>query len=348
MSKWLILVVFTFFSGNILRAQQNNLEIKGTGSSIYLEHVVSPKENFYSVGRMFNINPKELAAVNHLHFATGLNIGQVLKIPLNKNNFTQIKSAGSNEVLVPIYHTVMAGETLYRLGVNYNKVPLSSLKTWNNLASDALTVGTPMIVGFLKVDKNQSSLAKEQPAVNVASAAVSQPTITPEASPEKNENQVVASSSQDQATQPKVETSAANNPAVTITPTNNAAASNVTPVNNTTPADNTTSSGYFKNLYEQQIAGKSTIDKNGSAGVFKSTSGWQDGKYYCFSNDAEAGTILKITNVATAKSVYAKVLDVIPDISQNDGLIIVISNSAADELGAGNNNFSCNVSFAKK
>jgi LysM repeat protein len=347
MSKWLILVVFTFLTTNILRAQQNNLEIKGTGSSIYLEHVVEPKENFYSVARMFNINPKELASVNHLHFASGLNIGQVLKIPLNKNNFTQVKSAASNEALIPVHHTVVAGETLYRLGVNYNKVPLSSLKRWNNLTSDALTVGIPMIVGFLKVDKNQSVLAKEQPAVNIASAAVSQPTITPEASPEKKENQAVPASSQDQVTQPKEETPAANNPAVTITPTNNTPASNVTPVNNTTPADNV-SSGYFKNLYDQQTAGNLTVDKTGSAGIFKSTSGWQDGKYYCFSNDAEAGTIIKITNAATAKTIYAKVLDVIPDISQNDGLIIVISNSAADELGAGTSNFSCNVTFAKK
>lgn len=336
MSKWLILVVFTFFSGNILKAQQNNLEIKGTGSSIYLEHVVAPKENFYSVGRMFNINPKELAAVNHLHFATGLNIGQVLKIPLNKNNFTQIKSAGSNEVLVPIYHTVMAGETLYRLGVNYNKVPLSSLKTWNNLASDALTVGTPMIVGFLKVDKNQSSLATKQSPANVAAAAVPQETITPEVKVEKNDNPVVAASPTVQTAEPKSQPTTANNATTPVISTT------------TSPADNNTSGGYFKNLYEQQIVGKSTIDKNGSAGVFKSTSGWQDGKYYCFSNDAEAGTILKITNATTAKSVYAKVLDVIPDISQNDGLIIVISNSAADELGAGNNSFSCNVSFAKK
>jgi hypothetical protein len=230
----------------------------------------------------------------------------------------------------------MAGETLYRLGVNYNKVPLSSLKTWNNLASDALTVGTPMIVGFLKVDKNQSALATKQSPANVAVATVPQETITPEVKVEKNDNPVVAASPTVQTAEPKSQPTTANNATTPVISTT------------TSPADNNTSGGYFKNLYEQQIAGKSTIDKNGSAGVFKSTSGWQDGKYYCFSNDAEAGTILKITNATTAKSVYAKVLDVIPDISQNDGLIIVISNSAADELGAGNNSFSCNVSFAKK
>ncbi|MEO8823514.1 MAG: LysM peptidoglycan-binding domain-containing protein [Ginsengibacter sp.] len=336
MSKWLILVVFTFLSTTILRAQQNNLEIKGTGSSIYLDHVVAPKENFYSVGRMFNINPKDLAAFNHLHFASGLNIGQELKIPLSKNNFTQVKSSLPGEALIPVYHTVVAGETLYRLGVNYNKVPLSSLKKWNNLSSDAVTVGAPMVVGFLKVDKNQSSLANEQPAANVASAKDSQPTIPTVATPEKKEEPVAPAPTEVQPSQPKPEPAPAEKAAVTITPTNNA------------PGTNSISTGYFKSLFEQQTADNLSINKNGSAGVFKSTSGWQDGKYYCFSNDADAGTILKITNAATGKSVYAKVLDVIPDISQNDGLITVISNSAADKLGAGNDNFECNVAYAKK
>ena len=70
-------------------------------------------------------------------------------------------------------------------------------------------------------------------------------------------------------------------------------------------------------------------------------------KYYCFNNNAVAGTVVKITNIATGKSVYAKVLDVIPDIKQNEGLSVILSNAAANELGAGENNFSCILSFGK-
>jgi LysM repeat protein len=283
---------------------------------------------------MYNINPKELASFNHLHFATGLHIGQLLKIPLSKNNFTQVKNASSAVALVPVYHTVVAGETLYRLGVNYNKVPLSSLKKWNHLSSDALTVGKPMVVGFLKVDKNQSPLAN-QAADNVAVTTISQPA-APDVTPEKKAAPIIPAQKETEPEPQKPSPAPVNNPVVTITPTNN------------TSVENNNSTGFFKNLYEQQSAGNPAINKNGSAGIFKSTSGWQDGKYYCFSNDAAAGTVLKITNDATGKSVYAKVLDVIPDISQNDGLLIVISNAAADVLGAGNNNFKCNVSFSKK
>lgn len=337
MSKWLMFVFLTLFASNVLWAQQSKLEIKGTGPAIYLEHVVTPKENFYSVGRMYNINPKELAAFNHLHFASGLNIGEVLKIPLTKTNFTQEEVAQPNEVLIPVYHTVVAGETLYRLGVNYNKVSLASLKKWNHLASDALSVGTPMIIGFLKVNKDQSSLAKGQPMSNVAVAPKEEKAEEKPAAiqTEKPETAQVSSAVNTETAQQKPQATTVSNQNVTIT--------------QTSTADNRTdiSTGYFKNLYVKQTAGSSTTDKSGTAGVFKSTSGWQDGKYYCFCNDAAAGTILKITDNATGKSVYAKVLDAIPDIRQNDGLVTVISNAAAQQLGAGDNKFDCSISFGR-
>src|SRR5690242_9246133 len=192
MSKRLTLVIFSVIASNFLWAQQK-LEIKGTGQNIYIEHIVTPKENFYSVGRMFNVSPKEIAIYNHLHFASGLSIGQRLKIPLTKNNFTQEEVAQANEALIPVYHTVTSGETLYRLGVNYNKVSLASLKQWNHLTSDALSVGTPMIIGFLKVDKAQSPLANEQPVSITPTLIQEQPQQTPvekqpETKPEPTQN----------------------------------------------------------------------------------------------------------------------------------------------------------------
>ena len=84
-----------------------------------------------------------------------------------------------------------------------------------------------------------------------------------------------------------------------------------------------------------------------SAGVFKSTSGWTDNKYYCLQSNTTPGTIIKITNPANGKFVFAKVLDNVPDIKQNEGLLIVISNAAADALGATEANFSCSLSYAK-
>jgi rare lipoprotein A (peptidoglycan hydrolase) len=85
--------------------------------------------------------------------------------------------------------------------------------------------------------------------------------------------------------------------------------------------------------------------RKGEAGIFKSTSGWQDGKYYCLHNSAPIGSIVKITNTTNNKIIYAKVLDVIPDIKQNNGVVVRLSNAAADVLGAGTDNFECVINY---
>ena len=329
MSKWLMLVFFSFITSNFLLAQNNKFEVKGSVPGIYIEHVVTPKENFYSVGRMFNVSPKELASFNHLHFASGLNIGQVLKIPLDKNNFTQEKSIGANEVLIPIYHTVAPGETLYRLGLNYNKVPLESLKKWNSLTSDAVNVGSPMIVGYLKVDKNQSSLSNSQStAKQVVPVA---PVIE---KPVEKKAEVV------EAVKP-VET------IVKPEEKKEMVTQNVPVTQTAVKEGGKFGEGHFKPYYEQQNAENSPQTGSGTAGVFKSTSGWQDGKYYCFNNNAAPGSILKVINNSNGRIIYAKVLDAMPDIKQNSGLVVIVSNAAADELGAGEGRFECVVEYVK-
>lgn len=329
-----MLFLFAIISNNFLFAQQNNFEIRGTGADVYLVHTVAPKEGLYSIGRMYNVNPKELAAFNHVPLETGLKIGQALRIPLNRINFTQTGMKAKTEANIPVYHTVESGETLYRLGVNFNKVPIASIKKWNHLQSDEVTAGMPLIIGFLKVDKANSFLAKHHSIPSAPVAQTPKNEVTPE---EKKPEQSVTTEPEIKKQEPEVterKPAPTNENIVAATPVNNSSVNNI-------------SGGYFKNLYSRQNENKSPVKKNGEAGVFKSTSGWQDSKFYCFNNDVSAGTILRITNNATGKSVYAKVLDAIPDIKQNDGLSVVISNAAANELGAGDNKFDCVISFGK-
>jgi LysM repeat protein len=336
MTKWFITILFTFIASSFLFAQQNNLEIKGTGSNLFLAHTVAPKESLYSVGRLYNVPPKELANYNHLQLTTGLIVGQDLKIPLDKANFSQREVAKTGEVLIPIYHTVAPNETLYRLGVNYNKVPLTSIKKWNHLQSDAVSEGTPMIVGFLKVDKNQSSLASSSAkhSQEVAVAEAREKSVEKKPEEVKEKKPVVKEPEPIKIEEKKINSVQSEENKDAVKTVNAKSSINF-------------SGGYFKSLYDRQIQQSAAVNNSGSAGIFKSTSGWQDGKYYCFNNDATPGTVLKITDNATGKSVYAKVLDAIPDIKQNAGISLVISNAAAEELGAEQNKFDYVASFGK-
>ena len=323
MRRFTIFIISLFIYSN-LAAQDKLLVAEGAAPNLYVTHVAAPKENYYSVGRMYNVSPKDLAPYNDLTFEKGLSLGQIIKIPLGPNNFSQGDAPNENEVLVPVYHITKPKEGLYRVSVSYNKVPIEALKKWNKLPGESVGAGTKLIIGFLKVLKDQSPLASQAMHINSSDLAVKK---TEEKKPTVKKEVKVSEP------EPMVKKPIAYPPSE-VNPTKTSGTINF-------------NGGKFKSLYNDQIKNRQLENQFGAAAIFKTTSGWQDGKYYCFHNTAEPGTIIKITNNANGKVVYAKVLDAIPDIKQNTGLLLRISNSAADELGVSENKFDCSISYAK-
>lgn len=284
-------------------------------------HTVAPKESFSSIGRLYNINGRELANFNKLDYDKGLSIGQVLKLPATvklpaeKNKPVQTKTAvAKTSGTTAIYHTVAKKETLYHISTLYGKVPISDIKKWNNLSGDGVNEGTRLIVGYKTADATlpANPVVKEE---TVKEKAAEKPVAMPE-----EKAVVVEEKPEPVATKPTVPSK---QPAVVR-------------------GDINFNGGFFKNGF----SAASTETESGSAGVFKSNSGWEDGKYYCLHNEAPENSIVKITNAA-GRSVYAKVLDVIPDIKQNVSAAILISNAAAAELGMGENKFDCTITYSK-
>lgn len=331
MRKFFATIIVALFFYSTTTAQDKLLVAEGTTPNLYITHTITPKENYYSVGRMYNVSPKELAPYNNLEFEKGFSLGQTIKIPLVPNNFSQGEAPKENEVLVPVYHIVQAKEGLYRISVTYNKVSMDALKKWNKLSGDAVSNGTKLIIGYLKVSKDQSPLASLSIKVNTGDLAVKKPE---EKKPEEKK-QIVKNQEKEKVTEPIKE----EKPAVKEKP-----ADDVPVKQNGTINFN---GGKFKSLYSDQAKNSTSQNEFGVAAIFKTTSGWQDGKYYCFHNTAEPGTIIKVTNTSNGRSVYAKVLDAIPDIKQNSGLLLRISNSAAEELRVTDTKFDCSISFAK-
>ena len=327
MRKLFAVFIIVLFFCSTSSAQDKLLVAEGISPNLYIIHTVAPKENYYSVGRMYNVSPKDLAPYNDLTFEKGFSLGQIIKIPLGLNNFSQGEAPKENEVLVPVYHVVQAKEGLYRISVKYNKVPLDVLKKWNKLPGDAVSNGTKLIVGYLKVLKDQSPLASQATKINPSDIVVKKPEDKKETA-KKLEKQKVTEPL------PKEE-----KPIVKEKETNDVPVKSNSTIN--------FNGGKFKNLYSDQSKNSTSQNEFGVAAIFKTTSGWQDGKYYCFHNTAQPGTIIKVTNNANGKIIYAKVLDAIPDIKQNSGLLLRISNSAAEELGVTDTKFDCSISYAK-
>lgn len=312
MKKLFLFIAIQFFIGGFLLAQ-DKLLIRTNEKGIYLEHTVSPKESFYSVGRLYNVAPKDIAAFNSLDLNNGLNIGQHLHIPLGSQNFSQTVSKGT-----PVYYQVAEKEGLYRVSINSNKVPLESLRKWNNLSGDNISTGSYLIVGYLNSDE-------------ISKATVSAPVVekpAPVPNPEiKKEKPAEVKTVPIEEKPVEVKT-------VVIEKTpEKPVIKKVEEPRQATVASSTNGYGYFKAYFDQQVK-TFPLKKEATvtSGIFKTASGWQDGKYYMLIDNVEPGMIVKITNPSNGKVLFAKVLGQMSGIRQNQGLEIRMSNSAASVL----------------
>ena len=117
----------------------------------YLNHSIGPKENFYSIGRIYNISPRVFAPYNGLELTSPLSIGQQMRIPLNDVNFWQSGTRKENEIVVPVYYAAKQGETVGKISQLFG-TDNASIQSWNNISGNAVSAGTKVIVGFLKVE----------------------------------------------------------------------------------------------------------------------------------------------------------------------------------------------------
>jgi LysM repeat protein len=285
-----------------------------------LTHTVAAKESLSSIGRMYGINGRELAKFNNIDYEKGLSLGQVLKIPATAKLSPPIQEPEPVKVAVkapasPVPAEVnAAGSPIYH--VVAKKETLYHISTLYNKVPIADLKKWNHLTGDGVPEGASLIVGYSKSAAKVETASSTPPPVIKKDVPPVVEKVTVKPASTEVA---KVEAK---------------------PVSTNTGRK--MEEGYFKNSYSKSA---SRSEEKGTAGIFKSTSGWDDGKYYCLHNAAVAGSIIKITNSSTQKSIYAKVLDVMPDIKQNKGLVLLVSDAAAGELGAGTTNFECAVTY---
>ena len=349
-----MLIIFSFLL-TVLAAKSQNLMVEGTAPNLYITHTVAPKENFYSVGRLYNQAPKSIASFNNLVMEKGLSIGQHIKIPLNEQNLDLSEKSNPGET-VPLTHIVGKNETLSKIGTDLN-VSAQTIKQWNNFASDNIAPGTPLVVGHLKM-ATAGSIAKtsSNPAVGNQPEAAKQEAVaaTSQGNPQpKKEEPPVSAASSDNASipagkqEPAKQTEIAGKVEAKETPAKqmSAAPEPKKPDNYSYATANSASSieGVFAGVFTTDASQRAVNNKTGEAATFKSTSGWQDKKYYVLMNDVAPGTIVKIS--AENKVVYAKVLGSMPEMKENNGLLLRISNAAASNLGIIDPKFPVQISY---
>jgi LysM domain len=333
MKKIFVLFFVFITTAHFLFAQTGDLFVKKNDKGLYLDHKVAAKENFYSIGRLYHVPAKEIAAYNNLDMSKGLNLAQMIRIPLTAVNFSQTVNKGT-----PVYFKAGEKDGLPKVSSAINNVSPENLRRWNNLSGDHVNAGNKMIVGFL-ISNEMPSVAiaeKKEPVVKTVKTEP-QPVI------KKSEPKTEVTSPQKEPVVKTEKPVKTETPPVTIKkepktkenlPKKQVVAEKSTPASikaEVKPVN--TDQGYFKSSFDQQ-AKISPPSKNETvtSGIFKTASGWQDAKYYLLMDGIQPGKIVKITNPDNNRAVYAKVLGEMSGIHQNEGLNIRISNSAASVL----------------
>lgn len=336
-----LLALLLLFSASLFA--QDKLQIQGAGAALYLSHTVKPGENWYSVGRIYNISPKEIAPFNKTTMDKPLAIGQALHIPLTEINFSQNGSKASDEVFVPLYHKVADKEWMYRISTQHNKVPVENLEKWNNIKNDQLRSGMLVIVGYLKVKPGQSALAAKGTTkipVVTGTPEIAKKTDNPAPVKEEPVKPIVTEVAKKEVVPPPAkETGVKEEPKTQEPKPNETKPVEPGPVTNTGTTANHKGGSFRKQFGE----GGNTI--SGNAGIFRSTSGWNDGKYYALMNNVPVGTIVRVNFSSTNKTIYAKVLGQLPEMKESTGLTLRISDAAASELGVENTKFFVEVRY---
>lgn len=353
--KKLFLVACIGLSTVLVATAQNN-----NGS--FITHKVEPKESLFSLGRKYNLDPKVIAAYNNFPADKGLTIGQVVKIPSKGASVAAAPEAAPPSGNSPVRHTVAKGETLFKIAKTYN-VSIDEIQKWNNLASTNIPAGTTLSI-YAKGQNETGSVASHSTSAPAATNNTTTKTyVAAEAAKptqESKEEPVVAAASKPEEKKQEVAQQQAETPA---------AKTEAPPVSNQTssiasqPVQQQTSAGtrdekkidLLTPLPEASIEGvfaqsfpnkseKSITNKTGDAATFKSSSGWQDKKYYALMNDVTPGTIVKISS-GDNKVIFAKVLGSLPDVKEDRGLLLRMSNAAASYLGISDPKFPVQVTF---
>jgi LysM repeat protein len=148
-------------------------------STSVIVHTVRAGETLFSISRTYNTTVDRIKRDNQLQ-SDSLSINQTLRITRNAPQQATVPPANIQ------YHTVQQGETLYRIALRYNTT-VNAIKGLNNLQSDALAIGTTLVVALQRNDGSYTAPPNNRPSTgsvnvpqpNTGGTAPSSPSFTP-------------------------------------------------------------------------------------------------------------------------------------------------------------------------
>lgn len=252
-------------------------------------HKLEPKDNYYSIGRRYNIKP---AVIIQFNSNASMRVGQIIKVPTElpfvsaAPAVTSAPTAQNTATGDVTEYKVSAGETLYAISRRFN-VKVEDIISQNNLKSNSLTPGQ-----ILKIKQAPPAAAPAPVAVEQTVAQL----------PAKRDSTIVSQTDSVAAT-----------------------AERRLPANR-------------YGITERNERGVATYMDDAGLGLDAS-------KKLVLHRTAPIGTVLKITNPMTNRTTFAKVVGSFTENAATKDVLVVLTKSAADALGALDKRFQVNISY---
>lgn len=354
----LLIITFSFFSPQPVK---DSVGIETINGKVFVIHKVSEKETLYGISKRYGSSVDAVLKYNPSADA-GLEIGQILKVPYTPKTVVKTSPTSTTGGII---HVVGDKETLFSISKAYN-VSVDEIKQWNSLTSNALTLGQELTIKKRNTISSTSSSAsviatpqaKSKTGVHTVGAKETMFSISKQygitlqqlktwnnlQTNELSVGQVlyVAEPERGSVTTTQVPTVQQ-----TTTTTTTSTPVVVKPDSEPTkpkeikqaPPKETTIT------ITESVKGSDEILEAGLAELIEGTDG--NRKYLALHRTAPIGTILKVKNEMNNREVFVRVMGKLPDTSLTDKIIIRISKSAYDRLGAIDPKFRVQVTYYK-
>ncbi|TCD17769.1 LysM peptidoglycan-binding domain-containing protein [Pedobacter psychrodurus] len=157
------------FALNIANAKANtardSIGVENNKGKKLIVHQTVAKDTYYSIGRRYNVSPKDIMSFNDNKY---LQVGVIIKVPTNipfmatgpSSNTTQSASASN-----VIEHTIKPKENLNMLAEKYGTT-ISEIKALNNLSGNNLSIGQVLKIPAKNTELTSASTPVTPPAKN--------------------------------------------------------------------------------------------------------------------------------------------------------------------------------------
>lgn len=359
MIKLIFLIVFSLDA----EFPKDSIGIETVNGKMFVIHQVDEKETLFAISKRYRTTVDAILQYN-ASAGSGLEIGQIIKVP-----YPPIVGKRPVEGII---HKVAPKETLYSISRTH-QVSMDDLKKWNNLTDNALSIGQELVIKKSNTVIHSFADPVNKPTPPVISkkgyhivapsetlfSIAKQYAITTDqlkrwnnlegndlkigqmlyvSQPDQGSELVKAKEIFPKATPPPV---VARKEAEVITTT--PAVKNIPQPSKPDTREQTQSPESIR--ISESLKNGDEIIEGGLAQLIEGTEG--NRKYLALHRTAPMGTILKVRNEMNNREVFVRVMGKLPDTALTDKLIIKISKSAYDRLGAIDPRFRVEVTYYK-